>query len=248
MEIIDVRADGHIAESTRRVGIVAGEIRDGGGRGQLPHPRPENQERARSAVFGQVVPALALGRKVEVSAIQANGARLGQRAGRFFLPCLAIEHRNVGQVGLQWLAAVLPPLVDAGFQPGRGVLAGGRVEAHNRMVPGVSDAAIQVVPHERVVAVCGIGNSRVARCRGHEVVGEAAHMGMVQGQRDVARDGTVFHHWRGPADDALELLAVGVFLAGKGLFLGLELDVQALGLVRRHRPDDARPHVRTDHI
>ena len=248
MKVVHVRADGHIAEPARRLGIVAREVGNGRCRGELPHTGPQNEERARAAVFRQVVPTLALRRKVEVAAVQAQRAGLGQGCSGLFLARLAVKGFHPRQEFAQRLAALRPPVVNTGLQPWCGVFTGVGVEAHDGMVARVGNAAVQVVPHEGVVSVRGIRNRRVTRRRGHQVVGEAADVRVVQCQRHVSHDRSVLGHRRSPAHNAFEALSVRVLPTGKRLFLGLKGYAQRLGLGWRDGPNDPRRGVGTDHV
>src|SRR5574343_1619091 len=97
VEFIDVGADGHEAEALRRLAILAGVVGNGGGGGQLPQTGEEDDEGAGAAVFSNRIPAVALWRKIEVAAIEAEGAGLDQFPGRLALQVLVAEGRDAGQ-------------------------------------------------------------------------------------------------------------------------------------------------------
>jgi len=97
VEVVDIRADRDDAEAARVPPVLAGEIGNRRRRGELPQAAEEDGEGPRPAGFGEVMPALALGREIEIAAVERDGAGLDQRTCGLFLQRLLQVRRRVGE-------------------------------------------------------------------------------------------------------------------------------------------------------
>lgn len=74
VKIFQPGAHGHKAETPGAVAVLAGIIGNGRRRVQLPQAAPENPEGAGPPVSGQVEPAGALRREIQIAAVKAHQA------------------------------------------------------------------------------------------------------------------------------------------------------------------------------
>ena len=248
VEVIDIGTDGDEAEPLRRLAVLAGVVGDGGGGRQFPQAREEDDEGAGAAVFGEGVPAVALRRKVEIAAVERDGAGLDQRLGRLALEVLVAEGRDVGEEFVRGLAAGLPLLIKRLVHPRGFRQAGLRVVADDEVIAWMRDRAALVIPEEGVIALDGIRNRREAFLGRHQPVGKLADMIVVERQCDVAADFAALNDRHRPADDASETLADGVFGAGVGGCFRGEWLARFLKCCRQVGADGLRRYIGADDV
>ncbi len=248
VEIIDVGADGDETEAARRLPVGAGEVRDRGGGGQLPQAGPIDRKGPRSAVPGQIHPAGALRRVVQITAIQPDGAGLHQFGGPLLLQALVLEGRGLVEKGADRQAAGLPVAVQPGLQPGNRRFAGFGIVADDGVMAGMDDRAALVVPDEGVVARRRLGNRRIAVAGRQDVVGEFHDVGVVERQGDPADHRPVAGHRRRPADQTLETAADRVFRSGEGRLFGGEGNPPRRRRLGRVRADHRRRDIGADDV
>ena len=112
----------------------------------------------------------------------------------------------------------------------------------------MTNAAALVVPDEGVIAFKGVGQFRVTLKGRGQPVHEFHEVVMVQRKGDVARNRAVAHHGRGPAHQALEAYAVGIFLAGVSLLFRVIGDMAGPCIARRVHADEIRAHILADDV
>lgn len=116
--------------------------------------------RSRTPRFGQVEPAGAPRREIQIAAVKAHKPPAGQFRRRFFAVGLGLEGgRILNEFGIAF-AAVLPFLINMLQARHLRITAHGVVPGDG-VVPGVADAAALVVPDEGVIAFKGVGQLRV---------------------------------------------------------------------------------------
>ena len=248
VKIFQPGAHGHKAETPGAVAVLAGIIGNGRRRVQLPQAAPENPEGAGPPVSGQVEPAGALRREIQIAAVKAHQAPAGQLGRRFFVVGLGLESGHIlDEFGIAF-AAGQPFLVNMLFKPGNLRVAGFGIITGDGVMAGMADAAALVVPDEGIIAFKGVRQFRVALKRGGQPVHEFHEVVMVQSKGDVARNRAVTHHRRGPAHKTLEAPAVGIFLAGISLLFRLIGKTAPFQVLGRVHADEVRAHILADDV